>query len=97
MVNFLLATIDTILDPLVMVLLVMRLGKWVQVMQTKFICLCLILFLITNETKISIQRYLSYFQIAGNQPTRLFQTKYARFWMLKNVKNQFKILNVYKF
>ena len=39
----------------------------------------------------------SYFQIAGCQPTRLFQTRYARFLMLKNVKkNQFKILNAYK-
>ena len=38
----------------------------------------------------------NYVQIAGNQPTRLFQTRYARFRMLKNVKNEFKILNVYK-
>ena len=45
---------------------------------------------------ISLTGYWSYFQIAGNQPTRLFQTRYARFWMLTNVKNQFKILNVYK-
>ena len=37
-----------------------------------------------------------YFQIAGCQPTRLFQTRYARFWTLKNVKNELKILNVYK-
>ena len=35
----------------------------------------------------------SYFQITGCQPARLFQTRYARFWMLKNVNNQFKILN----
>ena len=34
--------------------------------------------------------------ISKQQPTRLFQTRYARFWMLKNVKNEFKILNVYK-
>ena len=45
----------------------------------------------------SVLRPWSYFQIAGNQPTRLFQTRFARFQMLKNVKNQFKILNVYKF
>ena len=36
----------------------------------------------------------SYFQIAGCQPARMFQTRYARFQMLKNVTNQFKILNV---
>ena len=35
--------------------------------------------------------------MAGRQPARLFQTEYARFCMLKNVKNQFKILNVYTF
>ena len=40
--------------------------------------------------------YWSYFQIAGCQPTRLFQTRHTRFWMFKNVENQFKILNVYK-
>ena len=34
--------------------------------------------------------------ISKQQPTRLFQTRYARFWILKNVKNEFKILNVYK-
>ena len=41
--------------------------------------------------------YWSYFQIPGNQPAMLVQTRYARFRMLKNVENQFKILNVYKF
>ena len=43
-------------------------------------------------TILSWYQHWSYFQIAGYQPTRLFQTRYARFQMLKSIKNQFKIL-----
>ena len=39
----------------------------------------------------------SYFQISSCQPARLFQTEYARFQVIENFKNQFKILTVYKF
>ena len=42
---------------------------------------------------VNVGREWSYFQIVGCQPARLFQTEYARFQMIKNVKNQFQILN----
>ena len=52
--------------------------------------------IIRNETDMTLKSHWSFVQIAGCQPTMLVQSRYARFWMLKNVKNEFKILNVYK-
>ena len=43
-----------------------------------------------------IVKQWSYVQIAGCQPTTPFQTRCARFRMLKNVKNEFKSLNVHE-